>query len=70
MDDGGWGGKPIVSEADWRDGSEYGGVGGLIPPIDSAHTNAMTASEQLMLIHNMDPVKTDDLLVEVPKRLA
>lgn len=70
MDDGGWGGKPIVSEKDWRDGSEYGGVEGLIPPLDSAHTNVMPASEQLMLIHNMDPVKTDDLLVEVPKRLA
>lgn len=53
-DHGDWGGKPLVSEDDWRSGSEYGGVGGLIAPIDSAHTLVMPAHEQLTLIKNIN----------------
>jgi hypothetical protein len=69
-DHGDWGGKPIVSEADWRKGTEYGGVGGVISPLDSPHTESMAAAEQLAMIYNTEPTATDDVLVEVPKKLA
>lgn len=54
-DHGDWGGRPIISERDWRSGSEYGGVEGLIQPRDSGHDPANNAHEQLMLIYNTDP---------------
>ncbi len=67
---GAWGGRPILSEDDWRTGSEYGGVGGLISPIDSPHTESMPAFEQLTLIKNIDPMDTVTQPVEVTKQMA
>lgn len=49
-----WGGKRLFSEEDWTDGSEYGGVKGLIAPENSGHTQYLTADEQLMLIYNTE----------------
>lgn len=69
-DHGDWGGKPLFSEKDWRSGTEYGGVEGLLPPFDSAHTANMPPSEQLMVIHNIDPMDAETQPVEVLKRLA
>lgn len=53
-DAGAWGGKPIVSEKDWRRGTEYGGVDRIIAPADSAHwdNENMSGDEKLMLIYN------------------
>lgn len=46
--------RDLVSEEDYRDGSEFSGVGGLIQP--APHTP--TASERLHMIYAIDP--TDD----------
>lgn len=46
--------RDLVSEENYRDGSEFGGVGGLIQPVP--HTP--TASERLMMVYAIDP--TDD----------
>jgi hypothetical protein len=59
--DGEWGGRPIISTDDWRKGSEYGGVGGIIAPRDSGHTNHLSAREELMMIYNTHPVQYDQL---------
>jgi hypothetical protein len=53
-DAGAWGGKPIVSEKDWRKGTEYGGVEGMIQPLDSPHGNHVTEDEQLQIIYNTE----------------
>lgn len=58
-DSGAWGGRPMISKENWRRGSEYGGVGGLIAPRDSPHNPADVASEQLMMIYNTDPAIDD-----------
>jgi hypothetical protein len=68
-DHGDWGSKPIVSEDDWRRGTEYGGVGGIIAPLDSPHTASLTAAEQLMMVHNVDPMDAEAVLIEVPKKM-
>lgn len=44
----------LVSEEDYRDGSEFGGVGGLIQP----PPHVPTASERLLMVYAIDP--TDD----------
>jgi hypothetical protein len=54
-DHGGWGGREIFSNDNWQNGTEYGGVGGLVAPIDSPHTPNITGKEELMLIHASDP---------------
>jgi len=46
--------RDLVSDEDYRDGSEFSGVGGLIQP--APHTP--TASERLSMIYAIDP--TDD----------
>lgn len=46
--------RDLVSEENYRDGSEFSGVGGLIQPVP--HTP--TASERLMMVYAIDP--TDD----------
>jgi hypothetical protein len=46
--------RDLVSTEDYRDGSEFGGVGGLIQP--APHTPS--ASERLHMIYAIDP--TDD----------
>jgi hypothetical protein len=46
--------RDLVSAEDYRDGSEFGGVGGLIQP--APHTP--TAGEKLMQVYAIDP--TDD----------
>jgi len=46
--------RSLVSEEDYRDGSEFGGVGGLIQP----PPHNPTASERLSMIYAIDP--TDD----------
>lgn len=46
--------RDLVSDEDYRDGSEFSGVGGLIQP--APHTPM--ASERLMMIYAIDP--TDD----------
>lgn len=46
--------RDLVSEEDYRDGSEFSGVGGLIQPVP----HAPTASERLMMVYAIDP--TDD----------
>lgn len=46
--------RSLVSEESYRDGSEFGGVGGLIQPTP----HVPTASERLMSIYAIDP--TDD----------
>jgi hypothetical protein len=46
--------KDIVSTEDYRDGSEYGGVGGRIQP----PPHVPTASERLAMVYAIDP--TDD----------
>lgn len=51
-DAGDWGGKPIVSEKDWHKGTEYGGVEGVIQPLDSPHQLKVTPDEQLQIIYN------------------
>lgn len=76
-DHGDWGGNDnIFSKKDWRSGSEYGGVEGLVPPLDSGHTNYLTAGEQLMLIYDTKPVvmelglakqPTDDFIPETDR---
>lgn len=53
-DHGAWGHKPIISQDDWRKGTEYGGVDGIIAPLDSGHGEHVTAAEQSMLIRNTD----------------
>ncbi len=68
-----WGnrsGRQLFSEDDWRTGSEYGGVGGLIAPIDSPHTESITAPEQMMVIYNIDPLDTVEQPIEVTKQMA
>jgi hypothetical protein len=46
--------RNLVSEEDYRDGSEFSGVGGLIQP----PPHVPTASERLSMIYAIDP--TDD----------
>lgn len=46
--------RSLLSEEDYRDGSEYGGVGGLIQPLP----HQPTSSERLSMIYAIDP--TDD----------
>lgn len=46
--------RDLVSTEDYRDGSEFGGVGGLIQPVP----HVPTASEKLMQVYAIDP--TDD----------
>ena len=46
--------RSLVSEEDYRDGSEFGGVGGLIQPAP----HVPTASERLHQVYAIDP--TDD----------
>lgn len=65
-DAGAWGGRPIVSDKDWRKGSEYGGVEGLIAPADSGHSPNDVASEQLMLVYNSD-AGVDEQVVILPE---
>jgi hypothetical protein len=55
MDHGDWGGRKLVSEKDWRKGTEYGGVEGMIQPAGSGHDVADHPREQLMLMYNTDP---------------
>lgn len=43
--------KNLVSGEDPNNGSEFGGVGGLIQP----PPHSPSASERLMMIHNIDP---------------
>lgn len=42
----------LVSKEDYRDGSEFGGVGGLIQP----PPHNPTGSERLSMIYNIDPM--------------
>lgn len=44
--------RSLVSEESYRDGSEFGGVGGLIQP--SPHVP--TAAERLSMIYAIDPM--------------
>lgn len=44
--------RSLVSEEDYRDGSEFGGVAGLIQP--APHTP--TATERLSMIYAIDPI--------------
>lgn len=46
--------RDLVSEEDYRTGSEFGGVGGLIQPAP----HVPTAGERLSMIYAIDP--TDD----------
>lgn len=71
-DHGAWGGKPIVSEADWQQGSEYGGVEGIIAPLNSPHYAGLTADELLMMLHNTRPTDTGDMggMPDPPKQIA
>lgn len=46
--------RSLVSEEDYRDGSEFGGVGGLIQPAP----HVPSSSERLSMIYAIDP--TDD----------
>ena len=46
--------RNLVSEEDYRDGSEFGGVGGLIQP----PPHVPSSSERLSMIYAIDP--TDD----------
>lgn len=43
--------RDLVSDEDYRDGSEFGGVGGLIQPAP----HVPTASERLHMIYAIDP---------------
>lgn len=69
-DHGDWGGRPVVSEADWRTGTEYGGVGGIIPPLDSAHTQSILPHEEWMIIRNIDPMDEETAPIAETKRIA
>jgi hypothetical protein len=44
--------RSLVSEEDYRDGTEFGGVGGLIQPTP----HVPTASERLAMIYAIDPL--------------
>jgi hypothetical protein len=44
--------RNLVSEEDYRNGSEFGGVGGLIQP--APHNP--TASERLQMVYAIDPL--------------
>lgn len=44
--------RSLVSEEDYRDGTEFGGVGGLIQP--APHSS--TATERLSSIYAIDPM--------------
>jgi hypothetical protein len=46
--------RSLISEEDYRDGSEFGGVAGVIQPAP----HVPTASERLHMIYAIDP--TDD----------
>lgn len=52
---GDWGGRPLFSKQDWRRGTEYGGVDGLIAPLDSAHDIQDHPIDQLRVIYNTEP---------------
>lgn len=70
-DHGNWGGREIFSSEDWRRGTEYGGVGGLVAPIDSDHTPNIKGKEELMAVYASDPA--DDagtLLRDLPLEQA
>lgn len=69
-DHGDWGGRKVVSDADWRTGTEYGGVDGIIAPLDSPHTEAMPAYEQWMIVRNIDPTDNVTGPVEELKQIA
>jgi hypothetical protein len=69
-DHGDWGGRKIVSDGDWRTGTEYGGVGGIIPPLDSPHTESMSAHEQWLIVRNIDPTDNATSPVEELKQMA
>lgn len=69
-DHGDWGGRPILSDKDWRKGTEYGGVEGLVAPIDSPHTPSMTAHEQLMFIRAIDPMDGEIAPIAELKKMA
>lgn len=44
--------RDLVSDEDYRTGSEFGGVGGLIQP----EPHAPTASERMMMVKAIDPM--------------
>lgn len=44
--------RDLVSTEDYRDGSEFGGVGGLIQP----PPHVPTASERLAMVYAIDPM--------------
>lgn len=71
-DHGAWGGKPIISEEDWQGGTEYGGVGGIIAPLNSPHYKSLTADELLMMLKNSRPTDAADMgsLPEPPPQIA
>lgn len=48
--------RDLVSQEDYRDGSEFGGVGGLIQP----KPHNPTASERLHMIYAIDPQDPGD----------
>jgi len=46
--------RSLVSEEDWRKGTEFGGVDGVIQP----PPHVPTASERLSMIYAIDPTDT------------
>lgn len=44
--------RDLVSTEDYREGSEFGGVGGLIQPVP----HVPTASERLHMVYAIDPM--------------
>lgn len=48
--------RDLVSDEDYRDGSEFGGVGGLIQPTP----HVPTGSERLSMIYAIDPTDPGD----------
>lgn len=55
MDHGNWGGRKLHSTKDWRKGSEYGGVEGLLPPESSPHDSADHPVDILWMMRNTNP---------------